>query len=362
MFAQASFSIEPLQAEELDLYLSKGWFRMHQYIFTCTYIPLNDQVYRVYWLRVLLDQFDNDKTLKRLCRLNSKFTVKIQKASITPEKEALYSTYQTGITFNVTPTLEQLLFDDMNLNIYNTLEIDVYDKGKLIGLGYFDIGKNSAAGITSFYDPAYKKFSLGKYMIYQKMLYCKAEKMKYYYLGYFAPGSKAFDYKLDIAKDALEYFDLPTQKWFDIKLWDSVSGSIEENRRKLISFQQQLDKVNIKNRLFRYPYFQANLYAELQGYELFDYYLFVYCFDFSADAINPLVVYDLRNGQYHLLKCQSVGKSDGPEMDTELYSFNLLKIEAFLYSTPNEKKMAEMVSRGFLKGRKVGGDSLVSNK
>ncbi|WMJ74126.1 arginyl-tRNA--protein arginylyltransferase [Cytophagaceae bacterium ABcell3] len=341
MFAQAHFPLEPLQAEELDSYLSQGWFRMYQYIFTCTYLPLNDQVYRVHWLRVVLDEFENSKTSKKLFKLNSKFSVSIQKTTVTPEKEALYHAYQNAIPFETAPSLDQLLYDDFDFDIFDTLEITVYDRNKLIAVGFFDMGKNSAAGITSFYDPAYKKYSLGKYLIYQKMLYCKKLQTKYFYLGYVAPGAKAFDYKLDIAKNALEYYDLSTQKWLDIKLWNPQKGSIEENKQKLLKLQQQLSVHNIENRLFHYAYFQGNLFPQLQDLELFDYLMFVNCFDFCADTINPLVVYDFRDQHYHLLKCCSMGESEEPEVDEDVYSFRLLKTEEVLFSTPCEKEMAK---------------------
>ena len=80
--------------------------------------------------------------------------------------------------------------------IYNTHEINLFDGEKLIAVGYFDIGTRSAAGISSFYDPSYKKYSLGKYLIYLKMEYCQKMGFEYFYPGYFVPGYKAFDYKL----------------------------------------------------------------------------------------------------------------------------------------------------------------------
>jgi leucyl-tRNA---protein transferase len=347
MFAQARFPSELISPEELDLYLSKGWFRMGHYIFTCTYIQLTGQVYRVHWLRVVLDHFEKDKTFLKLEKLNSKFSIKIQKASITPEKEELFSAYKTAVTFQTHESLEVLLKNGSDLEIFNTLELDIYDGEKLIAVGFFDVGYNSAAGICSFYDPAYKKYSLGKYLIYQKMMYCKNQQFQYFYPGYFAKGCRAFDYKLEIGKKGLEYFDSSDMQWNAIHVWDSEKGSIEENRQKLIALQQELTNVNIENRLFRYSYFQANLFRELQGYELFDYLMFVNCFPYDPEVVNPIVVYDFRNQHYQLLRCISVGKPEASAGEEDEYTAHVLKITGIIYSTPDEKEMADVMVRAF---------------
>ncbi|MEP7252864.1 MAG: GNAT family N-acetyltransferase, partial [Ginsengibacter sp.] len=96
---------------------------------------------------------------------------------------------------------------------YNTYMINMYDKGKLIAAGFFDIGQKSTAGICSIYDPAYRKYSLGKYMIYEKMFYSKREGFDYFYPGYVVPGYSMFDYKLDIGSTALEYLNRSNGEW-----------------------------------------------------------------------------------------------------------------------------------------------------
>lgn len=347
MYAQAHFPSEPLTPGELDQYLSKGWFRMGQSIFTTTYIELNHQIYRVFWLRILLDEFTQNKTFQKLSRLNSKFRLSIQQATVTPEKEELYNTYKSGITFEPCATLESLIFSDSEFNIYNTLEITIHDGEKLIAVGYFDIGENSAAGISCFYDPAYKKYSLGKYLIYQKMLYCKNQHMQYFYLGYFTPGCRAFDYKLDIGKKSIEYLELGSEKWYTMDDWDGVSGSIAETMEKLTTLQHHLNTINIENQLLLNRYFQVNLYKELQGLELFDFIMFVCCFRFNPDVVNPIVVYDIRDQQYHLLHCISLGKPEEQYDHTEDYSAHLLKITEIIYSAKNPERLVEWIHKTF---------------
>ena len=177
-------------------------------------------MYNAVWLRVRLYDFVADKKYKFLSKQNGRFSAEIKKAVITPLHEALYARYKEGISFEGAPSLHSLLNGNSDSNVYNTYMIDVYDGNLLIGTGCFDLGNESAAGIYSVYDPAYKKFSLGKYMIYEKMMFCKNKNFTYFYPGYVVPGYPAFDYKLRIGKPAVEFFDAKRKQWYPVFLND----------------------------------------------------------------------------------------------------------------------------------------------
>lgn len=203
-----------LEPAQLDCFLSLGWFRMQQTIFTTDFLYFDDQMYDAVWLRIRLHDFFSDKRYTILSKKNSHFKTEIKKLIITPAHDKLYNSYKESISFEGASSLRSLLFGKNENNAYDTRMIDMFDGDRLIGTGVFDLGKNSAAGICSIYDPAYKKFSLGKYMIYKKLQYCKQENFSYFYPGYFVPGYPMFDYKLDIGKPAIEYFDPTQKKWY----------------------------------------------------------------------------------------------------------------------------------------------------
>lgn len=205
-----------IKPEELDDFLALGWFRIQQTIFTTNTLQFNNQEYKAIWLRVNLHDFHPDKRYLTLKKRNKNFRIEIQKAIISPQHEILFSSYKKGISFETAPSLHWLLYGSSIRNIYNTYMINVYDDHKLIGSGFFDLGDTSAAGICCVYDPGYKKYSLGKYMIYEKMLYCKRGNFAYFYPGYFVPGYAMFDYKLELGKPAIQYFDAHTQTWFPL--------------------------------------------------------------------------------------------------------------------------------------------------
>jgi len=219
--------LSKIEPEELDDYLAHGWFRMQQSIFTTHQIVFDDVLYPAIWLRVNLHTFEPDKKYQALNKSNGKFKFEIKKACISQQHEALFQSYRTSIPFNTSHSLHWLLLGDKTGNVYNTYMINVYEGIKLIGTGFFDLGKNSAAGICSIYHPDYKKYSLGKYMIYEKMLVCKEKGFKYFYPGYFVPGYGRFDYKLEIGNSAIEYFDIYKEMW--VPMNNFFKDDMEEN-------------------------------------------------------------------------------------------------------------------------------------
>ena len=202
-----------IKPSELDAFLELGWFRIQQSIFTTRILNFNGMTYPTIWLRVPLIDFLPGKKFRALSRKNSRFKTEIKKAIYTLAHETLYATYKADVSFESAPTLQWLLYGNNTRDVYNTYMINVYDGKRLIGAGFFDLGDTSAAGICSIYDPEYKRYSLGKYMIYEKIIYCKKERYDYFYPGYFVPGYPRFDYKLEIGKPAIEYFDTREKKW-----------------------------------------------------------------------------------------------------------------------------------------------------
>ncbi len=208
------FNIEPAKLDEL---LAMGWFRMQQTIFTTDILYFNGLEYNAVWLRVNLVNFKPDKKCKSLILKNNEFKIEIIRSGITQQHEILYSRYKESLVFEGAASLQWLLFGNSRRNVFNTYAINVFDGHKMIATGFFDLGSNSAAGIVSIYDPLYKKYSLGKYIIYKKMLYCMHQNFKYFYPGYYVPGYPIFDYKLELGTSSLEYFEPRRKEWLPIR-------------------------------------------------------------------------------------------------------------------------------------------------
>ncbi|HTJ48602.1 MAG TPA: hypothetical protein VL443_04030 [Cyclobacteriaceae bacterium] len=347
MLAQIHYP-QYLTSQELDGYLEQGWFRMGQSIFTTNFLNFKDQLYSAVWLRVLLDDYVDDTLYQRLIKQNASFRVEIGRASVTEEGEILYATYKQSISFNASASLHQLLYGKSTLtDIYDTHEIKLYDEDRLIAIGYFDLGKSSAAGISSFYDPAYKKYSLGKYLIYLKMDYCRKMKLQYFYPGYFAPGYPAFDYKLSMGKQALQYFQLKSGQWLTINKFSQEESPLQMMKTRLESVQALLAAHNLRFKFYKYEFFDANLVPDLKGVEVFDFPVFLYGTDDLENLIGPIIIFDVRDQQYHVIRCYSLWRSDLTPPNNEVYINHLLKIHQFVFSTDSSEDIVAMLLKEF---------------
>jgi len=202
----------------LDEFLAAGYYRMHHTMFTThhTRMDTEGENLPVFWLRTRVNDIIESSTAAALRKKCARFTVHYKPAAITAETEALYNQYHSSIDFNSSATVYDCLHDSLLPDPFDSRMIEIRDAGTLVAAGYFDVGRQAISGILNFYHPAYKKYSLGKYMIYEKMLYCKHENFKYFYPGYFVPGYAMFDYKLQIGRPAIEYFDTYTKQWLPL--------------------------------------------------------------------------------------------------------------------------------------------------
>jgi leucyl-tRNA---protein transferase len=216
-------SIQPLSISPagLDHALSLGWYRMHQGIFTCSHVNLGD-VYRVHWLRYRLIDIKERESHKRILNKNKSFHYSIEDFNplfIRPDHVELHLRYRASIDFDGARSIHEcLLGDDFDgTNIFETKCISVFHGNKLIAGGYFDVGLQAGTSILHFFEPDYKKYSLGKYLILVTMNYLTKHGYRMYYPGYIVQGLNKMNYKLFLGIDAAQFFDPESQQWLYVK-------------------------------------------------------------------------------------------------------------------------------------------------
>ncbi|WP_345113627.1 GNAT family N-acetyltransferase [Hymenobacter algoricola] len=197
----------------LDYYLSQGYYRMHQNLFTCRFLPIEGSVYTAHWLRLVLADVHDGPEQRRLRRLNARFAVTLRQFQLTQELEELYAAYLGAITFDAPPTVESFLLDGAEHNAFSTGIVEVRDGARLIAAGIFDTGARALAGIMNFYHPDYRRHSLGKYLMLLKLDHARRQHYDYYYPGYVVQGYPKFDYKLFACPAATQVFDCLTGHW-----------------------------------------------------------------------------------------------------------------------------------------------------
>lgn len=337
--------LHTLLRKDLDEYLERGWFRMGQNIFTTNFLRFNDIMYSALWLKIDLNKYEPTATQQKLLKQNAHFRSEIKPVDITPQHDALYEKYKTSISFNNSPTLYDKLFDESSLDIFDSLEINLYDHENLIATGYFDLGESSAEGIACYYDPDYKKNSLGKYLMLLKLLYCQEKGFRYFYPGYFAPGYAMFDYKLKLSKpEAMSFLNLADNQWTPIAEFSTEHNHIEVMTRKLQELNIELSERNIVNNLLYYSYYDANLMRSMQGHTLFDYPVFVYCYGVDARKEKVVAVYDVRKSEYQLLFCLDLFEAPYLNEDST-YKTNIFFSLKCIAAAAEASDMAEVAGR-----------------
>ena len=212
-----------MKGSELDFFLSIGYFRMQQEIFTCQYVVFDNTLYSVHWLRIVLADVNYGPKQSRLLRINSVFSVTVKPFILTEEAEALYALYKNSLTFDAPESIEACLMAGARESVFDTYAVEIRDGGKLIAAGIFDKGEDSIAGIMNFYHPDYRRYSLGKYMMLQKIDYARQQQKAYYYPGYLVHKYPKFDYKLFACEEATEVFDENNDRWLPFS-WDTITA------------------------------------------------------------------------------------------------------------------------------------------
>lgn len=227
---------ESLHGIALDKYLDKGWFRAGQRIYTLEYILLKGELYKPIRIRLALQGNTFRKGLRKLWKKNQQFRTTYQKSKITKRKEQLYQQQIMRLEGYVSPNLKDSLLDGGTKNIYDTHEVAVYHKNKLIAVSFFDLGEKTMASINAVYDPDYQQYSLGFYTMLAEIEYGKQHGFEYYYPGYVIPNFPKFDYKLRIGDvefyNALEDIWYPIDELNDTEMFSEVIENIDYYKGK----------------------------------------------------------------------------------------------------------------------------------
>lgn len=211
-----------VKGEVLDDYLSRGWFRTGCMIYTIDSTTIGEISLPVYWLRYNVNKVRLCKKNRQLISANSNFAVSYQPLVLTTEIESLFQRYKKGVRFILPNSVDAILIDENN-SIFDSVIMTVRDNGRLIAAGIFDVGTSAMEDIINFYDPEYKRYSLGKFIMLMKYQYCLENGYDYYYPGYYLPGQEIMSYKLFLDKAATEVYLQDGGIWISHRQFETIA-------------------------------------------------------------------------------------------------------------------------------------------
>ena len=205
----------------LDNFLSRGWFRIGSMVYTVDRAMFGKKLYPVYWLRYSVKKVNLCRKNIKLISENSCFEISCRPLELTNEIEQLFEKYRMGVKFKLPTGLDTILGDE-SCTTFESRLMTIRDNGHLIAAGIFDVGKSAMEDIINFYDPAYKRYSLGKFLMLRKYQYCLENGYDYYYPGYYLPGQGVLSYKLFLDNAATEVYLHDGGIWISLRQFETI--------------------------------------------------------------------------------------------------------------------------------------------
>jgi len=181
-----------------------GFRRSHNLVYT----PVCHECSACLAVRNVVEEFEPSNSQRRILRLNQNLVVNENPAKATNERFELFSLYQdkrhTGGDMSTMDYYDfQALIEETPVV---TSHIDFHNEdGVLLAGCLVDIMEDGLSAVYSYFDPTYKKNSLGSYIILWLIQRTKQLSLPYLYLGYWVKGSQKMAYKDKF--QPLEYYN-----------------------------------------------------------------------------------------------------------------------------------------------------------
>lgn len=183
---------DPIQ---LYNFLSRAGFRRsHRFAYHPACVACND----CHPVRIVVGEFEETRSIKRVRRLNSDLTVSVVPPEATAEQYRLFSQYQ--FARHGGSDMADMDFPDYRTMIEETPIDTVLVTGRnqeneLVAVSLIDRLDDGCSAVYSFFNPNDSRRSLGTWLVLQLVDQMQALALPYVYLGYWIPGSSKMNYK-----------------------------------------------------------------------------------------------------------------------------------------------------------------------
>ena len=185
------FQVEELGPDIYEGFMNRGFRRNGGIV----YRPSCDGCQECRQLRVPVAEFVRSRSLQRVWRKNADLVVSVGPPRPSLEKWRLYRRYleaeHSGAMTGSAEEFARFLY----ASPVQTEEI-VYVLGdEIVGVSIADRGPSSLSSVYMYFDPDYRRRSLGTYSILWEIDYCRRTGIPWYYLGFYVQGAPTMAYK-----------------------------------------------------------------------------------------------------------------------------------------------------------------------
>lgn len=191
-------------AELIDRLLTTG-FRRSQNI---AYVPYCEGCQACVSARIVIDEFEPDRTMRRIRAKNRRLVARRIAPQATPEQYRLFRAYidarhNDGGMADMSVLDYRMMVEDSVIDTFLTEyrekpedagDLDI-DRWPLKAVALCDRLSDGISMVYSYYDPAMPAASLGTYVILEHIAFARRLGLPYLYLGYWIKGSDKMAYK-----------------------------------------------------------------------------------------------------------------------------------------------------------------------
>jgi arginine-tRNA-protein transferase len=194
------------RAPEMNDLLTQGGFRRSQNI---AYRPACDGCLACVSVRILADEFEPSRNMKRVLHRNSDLIGAVHDAEPSTEQYSLFRSYldarhRRGGMSDMTVLDYAMMVEDTHVNTkiieYRRRGPDSFITGRghgpLLAVALTDTMADGLSMVYSYYDPDIEDRSLGTFMILDHIQRARAAGLPHVYLGYWVNGSRKMAYKV----------------------------------------------------------------------------------------------------------------------------------------------------------------------
>lgn len=209
--------LTPLPPGTFDDFLARGWRMLGDCLLRHNSAVIDGQRYWTIPLRIRLEGFELSKSQQKLLRRHRRrFSVKVQRIQLTPEKQGIFLRHCSRFVIqqNNESVHEFIGPQAADLPVPG-YEIEVRDSAannRLVACSYFHLGQVGVCGTYCFFEPEYRHHSLGNFTMLLELELAQRLGKQFYYPGYVHSVASQFDYKLNF--NNLEEMDWATERWY----------------------------------------------------------------------------------------------------------------------------------------------------
>ena len=199
--------ISDLEENDMELLLNAGFRHFGQVFFR----PICAHCRSCISVRIPVQRFSPTKSTRRLFSRNKHLTVTMEVPGPSMEQYELYNLHKQRFSKKISESYEVYVKSFYYPFPFNRV-LTIRDGEKLVAVTHLDVTTNAMSAIYCYFDPAYNRFSPGKFSIYNEITIAKKMGIQWLYLGFYIPGNRHTEYKIDFKPNQ---FLGPDNKWHD---------------------------------------------------------------------------------------------------------------------------------------------------